>query len=84
VATVTFSGRTALWNVADPRHPAQMATLPGSAFRHFNPGLRGQVFSPDGKVLAVAYSDHVLLWDVTSPARPRLLRTLDAPSSTGP
>ncbi len=25
VATVAFSGRTALWNVADPRHPAMIA-----------------------------------------------------------
>ena len=85
VATVTFSGRTALWNVADPRHPAQIATLPGSDFRHLNPSLRGQAFSPDGQILATAYYDQVFLWDVTTPARPRLLRTLDAPvtSSAG-
>ena len=68
-----------------PRHPVQLATLPGSPFRHFNAGLRGQVFSPEGGILAVAYYDHVVLWDVTSPARPRLVRTLDAPvtSSAG-
>ena len=79
VATVTFSGRTALWNVADPRHPAQIATLPGSDLRHLNPSLRGQAFSPDGQILATAYYNQVFLWDVASPARPRLLRTLDAP-----
>ena len=85
VATVTFSGRTALWNVAGPRHPTQIATLPGSDFRHLNPPLRGQAFSPDGQILATAYYDQVFLWDVTTPARPRLLRTLDAPvtSSAG-
>jgi hypothetical protein len=79
VATVTFSGRTALWNVADPRHPAMTATLPGSDLRHLNPSLRGQAFSPDGQILATAYYDQVFLWDVASPARPRLLRSLDAP-----
>ena len=62
-----------------PRHPAQIATLPGSDLRHLNPSLRGQAFSPDGQILATAYYDQVLMWDVTSPARPRLLRTLDAP-----
>jgi WD40 repeat protein len=79
VATVTFSGRTALWNVADPRHPAMVATLPGSDFRHLNPSLRGQAFSPDGRILATAYYNQVFLWDVASPARPWLLRTLAAP-----
>jgi hypothetical protein len=82
VATVTFTGRTALWTVADPRRPAQVATLPGSEFRHFNPSLRGQAFSPDGQVLATAYYDHVTMWDVASPAKPRLLATLDAPASS--
>ena len=78
VATVDFS-HPALWNVADPRHPARIATLPADAG-----GLRGQEFSPDGQILATAYYDQVLLWDVTSPARPRLLRTLDAPATSPP
>jgi WD40 repeat protein len=82
VATVAFSGRTALWNVADPRHPAMIATLPGSDLRHLNPSLRGQAFSPGGQILATAYYDQVVLWDVTSPARPRLLRVLDAPATS--
>ena len=82
VATVTFSGRTALWNVADPRHPAMIATLPGSDLRHLNPSLRGQAFSPDGQILATAYDDQVFPGDVASPARPRLLRSLDAPLRT--
>jgi WD40 repeat protein len=76
VATVDFS-HPVLWNVADPRHPARIATLPADAG-----GLRGQEFSPDGQILATAYYDQVLLWDVTSPARPRLLRTLDAPATS--
>ncbi len=82
VATVAFSGRMALWNVADPRHPAIIATLPGSDLRHLNPSLRGQAFSPGGQILATAYYDQVVLWDVTSPARPRPLRTLDAPATS--
>ena len=28
VATIAYSGQTALWNVADPRRPVEMATLP--------------------------------------------------------
>ena len=76
VATVAFGGEPALWNVADPRHPAELETLPNG-----DGGLRGQVFSPDGRVLATAYDHQVLLWDVTSPARPRLLSTLYAPAT---
>lgn len=78
VATIDFS-HPVLWNVADPRHPAKIATLPADAG-----SLRGQEFSPDGQILATAYYDQVLLWDVTSPARPRLLRTLDAPATPPP
>ena len=75
VATVTFGRLTALWNVADPRHPARIATLPDTDGNR----LWGQAFSPDGKILATGYYDGIVLWDVTSPARPRLLRSLNAP-----
>ena len=40
--------------------------------------LWGEAFSPDGQILAVAYTDRIFLWDVASAARPRLLRTLAA------
>jgi hypothetical protein len=76
VATVAFHGEPALWNVASPRHPAELTTLATG-----DGGLRGQVFSPDGRVLATAYDHQVLLWDVASPARPRLLSTLYAPAA---
>jgi hypothetical protein len=76
VATVAYHDDPALWNVADPRHPAELTTLPNG-----DGGLRGQVFSPDGQILAAAYDHQVLLWDVTSPARPRLLSTLYAPAA---
>lgn len=79
MATVTFSGQTALWNVADPRHPVKIATLPATD----GSLLWGQAFSPDGQILATARYDRIFLWDMASPARPRLLRTLDA-SVTSP
>jgi WD40 repeat protein len=77
VATVTFDDQTVLWNVTDTRHPAKIATLSASGS-----GLRGQEFSPDGRILATGYYDQVFLWDVTSPARPRLLRILNAPATS--
>ena len=36
------------------------------------------MFSPDGQILTVAYTDRIFLWDVASAARPRLLGTLAA------
>jgi WD40 repeat protein len=74
VATVTFGRRTALWDVANPRHPARIATLPATDGNT----LWGQAFSPDGRILATGYYDGIVLWDVTSRARPRLLRSLNA------
>ena len=32
--------------------------------------LWGEAFSPDGQILAVAYTDQIFLWDVASAARP--------------
>jgi len=75
VATVSYDGQPVLWNVADPRRPARIAIMQtgGAA------PLWGEAFSPDGQLLAVAYTDQIFLWDVASAARPRLLRTLAAP-----
>ena len=36
----------------------------------------GQAFSPDGRVLAAAYTSRIDLWDVADPARPMRLTTL--------
>ena len=75
VATIAYSGQTALWNVADPRHPVKMTTLSdGDGSK-----LWALAFSPDSQILATAHYDRIFLWDMTSPARPRLLRALDAP-----
>ena len=75
VATVAFNGQPALWNVADLAKPARITTLPSGD----DSKLWGEAFSPDGRILAAAYTDRLYLWNVTNPARPRLLRTLAAP-----
>jgi WD40 repeat protein len=75
VVTDSFRDQPALWNVANPRKPTRITTLPSG-----DSGLLwGEAFSPDGHILAVAYTDQLHLWNVTNPARPRLLRTLAAP-----
>jgi WD40 repeat protein len=79
VATIAFSGRPALWNVANPRRPVHIATMPCCGGNL----LWGEAFSPDGRILAAAYYDQIYLWDVADPARPRLLRTLDAAVTGG-
>jgi WD40 repeat protein len=75
-----------LWDVADPGHPAQIATIR----RRFGTGtnvneaatVTAVAFSPDGRLLATgsgqtdsnqymtASSGAVVLWDVTDPAHP--------------
>jgi WD40 repeat protein len=75
VATVAFSGQPALWNVTDLSKPARITTLPSGD----DGKLWGEAFSPDGRILAAAYTDRLDLWNVTDLARPRLVRTLAAP-----
>lgn len=75
VATVSYGGQPVLWNIANPRRPAKIAVLPASDGNV----LCGEAFSPDGQILATAYTDRIFLWDVASAALPRLLRTLAAP-----
>jgi hypothetical protein len=61
-----------LWDVADPAHPDQRATLTGIT-RSRRAGLRsGTVrFSPDGRLLACgAGGKMVALWDVADPGHP--------------
>lgn len=74
VATVASGGQPVLWNVANPRRPARMAVMQTGDGK----ALWGEAFSPDGQILAAAYTDRIFLWDVASAARPRLLRTLAA------
>jgi len=74
VATSSFHGQAALWNVTRPRHPALLSVLSAGS----SSALRGEAFSPDSKLLAAAYGGGAALWDVARPARPRLLTVLDA------
>ena len=71
VATVSFHDQPVLWNIADPARSVKMVTLPG-----FPDVLWGQAFSPDGRILAAAYTGRLELWDVANPARPRRLTAL--------
>jgi len=76
-----------LWDVDDPAHSAQVATLTQprlGASRRWRIGdlaIRAVGFSPNGQLLASGSSRRktVILWDVTDPARPDLLATLTHP-----
>jgi WD40 repeat protein len=60
-----------LWNVADPRTPRLLATLPGHAAN-----VDAAVFAPTGTILATASFDGTArLWDVADPGAPRHLGT---------
>ncbi|MFD0582439.1 WD40 repeat domain-containing protein [Dactylosporangium darangshiense] len=55
-----------MWNIADPAHPAPIATLTGHT-----EAVAGVVFSPDGRTLATAgWDDTAKLWSLTDLARP--------------
>ncbi|MBB4683818.1 nSTAND1 domain-containing NTPase [Amycolatopsis jiangsuensis] len=74
LASGHYDGTVHLWNMADSRHPREVAALPphGDA-------VTSVTFSPDGRLLADASYDHtVRLWDVSDPRRPVELSTVDA------
>ncbi len=72
VATISFHDQPVLWNVSNPERPAKIAALPGVP----DVVLWGQAFSPDGRILAAAYTSQINLWNVSDPARPRRMTTL--------
>ncbi|MGW6732603.1 nSTAND1 domain-containing NTPase [Streptomyces sp. NPDC055013] len=69
-----------LWRVTDPRHPSAVGRTSEIAFKAGRPGsVRAVVFSPDGRTLAAAGSDHVThLWDITDPAEPNRFPGLES------
>ena len=65
---------TVLWNVSQPSHPVEIASLSNQLG-----AVRSLAFSPNGHLVAVGCSYLTFaLWDVTDPARPRRLAVLRA------
>ena len=82
-----------LWDVTDPAHPDQRATLahprPGMGTsrrgsRGRAGGVRAVGFSPDGRLLVSGSTTDrtVVLWDVTDPAHPDQRATLTGASGS--
>ncbi|MBI3686081.1 MAG: WD40 repeat domain-containing protein [Actinobacteria bacterium] len=70
LATGDSSGTGILWDVADPTHPARVATLNHDA------AIEALAFRPHASLLATACGGAVTVWDVTEPARPVPIITL--------
>jgi WD40 repeat protein len=79
LASASDSGTVALWNIADPAHPANTATLhapvPSPAPVNFCPNA-ALAFSADGHTLTtVEDSTTVTQWNVTGPGAVTRLTT---------
>ena len=79
-ARPTFDNELALWDIADPRQPRELTTLPGSSGE---PPVAA--FGPVGHLLATSgiagpgrqgAADGVRLWDVGDPRHPQLIAAL--------
>ena len=57
--------RAILWDVSAPQAPRDLATI------LVWDGENGIAFSPDGKTLALTWSNEAALWNITDPAHPR-------------
>nr|BFE72053.1 hypothetical protein GCM10020092_053540 [Actinoplanes digitatis] len=72
LATASADRTARLWNIADPRRPALLATLNGHS-----DDVNGVAFSPDDHTLATASDDGtVKVWDIADPSRSTLTATL--------
>jgi WD40 repeat protein len=66
LATGADDGTVRLWSLADPAHPAPLATARDSGTYVYT-----VTYAPDGKTLAAASTDDVTrLWNVANPAAP--------------
>jgi WD40 repeat protein len=78
LATASWDRTIRLWDLTDPRHPRQVATLTG----HQGP-VRTVAFAPRGPVLATGSDDRTIrLWDLTDRSHPRQLATLTGYQAT--
>ncbi|MEV6394702.1 hypothetical protein AB0M39_07950 [Streptomyces sp. NPDC051907] len=73
LASAGSDARVRLWKVEDRQRLSAAGRLRDIPFNAGLPGFAQAVaFSPDGRTLAAAGSDHTThLWDVTSPAKPK-------------
>ncbi|EOD70570.1 hypothetical protein [Amycolatopsis vancoresmycina] len=72
LATAAADHRVRLWSLADPAHPALLATITGHT-----DAVHAVAFDPGGKVLATAGRDRtVRLWDLRDAAHPAQLAVL--------
>jgi WD40 repeat protein/transcriptional regulator with XRE-family HTH domain len=69
LASTSDDGSVRLWDTADAREPAALATLkPGTGF------VYAAAFSPNSQTLiAVTQGGYIALWDIRDPRRPRAL-----------
>lgn len=71
LAAAGLNGRTALWSIAQPRHPRLLAIVPNPA-RGALDDLAAVAFAPHGNLLATTIQDgETELWNLNDPARPR-------------
>ncbi|MEV2223851.1 TIR domain-containing protein [Nocardia vinacea] len=71
--TGSVGGAAALWDIADPTLPTQLAVLP-----EFRGTITAAAIGPGGRLVALGNNDGSLsLWDIAQPTRPVRLATVE-------